>query len=423
MEQDPLGNFPRGWDTVTFGTTLATQNVVDYGYPFSIIDNASFPFGNGMLGLASDSRFLDAMVYANLTPTHSWALDYGTTGKFTPGELVVGGYNPSKADFKSFRNYTIFPDKSLACPLQITVKSVKLGNKQLNSKNFVACIEPALWSMVFPLEVQHSFNKTVLDQHKGLKFNQSTWEYFYYESKNGDFPHDEMTIEFDDGLSVTIPNNELFDAKKGFNPQGGWTFIKDQQQAALGTAAFESGVEPIVQLGGPLLSQLYLAVNYESHQFYLAPLNRTATPSSSSAALKPLGCDNFHADNSSNSNTGVIVGGAVGGVAGLALAGALVWFLLRRRRAHAGATKINPDQASQSMLSGYKAQYSGPASSTYEPAPAYRSPELDGVLKVEAAAGEVYEASGVGVAVSGEPRALEAGGREVVAVNSPVELQ
>ena len=90
---------------------------------------------------------------------------------------------------------------------------------------------------------------------------------------------------------------------------------------------------------------------------------------------------------------------------------------------HAGATKISPDQASQSMLSGYKAQYSGPASNTYEPAPAYQSPGLGGAAKVEAAAGEVYEASGVGIAVSREPRALEAGGREVVAVNSPVELQ
>jgi hypothetical protein len=180
-----------------------------------------------------------------------------------------------------------------------------------------------------------------------------------------------------------------------------------------------------VQLGGPLLSQLYLAVNYESQQFYLAPLNRTATPSSSSATLNTLGCDNFHGNHSKNSNTGAIVGGAVGGVAFLALVGALVWFLLRRRRIRAGAGKISPDQASQSMLSGYKAQYSGPASSAYEPAPAYQNPELDaGVPKVEAAAGEVYEASGVGIAVSRELRAFEAGGREVViAVNSPVELQ
>lgn len=84
-----------------------------------------------MLGLASASIFLNQTVSAGVSPSRSWAFDYGLTAKNVPGELVIGGYNPNKATFDKFTNFTIFPDKSKPCPLQVNVKGFKWGNVDL----------------------------------------------------------------------------------------------------------------------------------------------------------------------------------------------------------------------------------------------------------------------------------------------------
>jgi hypothetical protein len=197
-----------------------------------VIDDPSFPFGAGMIGLASDSRFLEIAVAAGVSPSHTWALDYGTTGSYSPGELVVGGYNSEKAKPEDFRNYTISTDPSIPCPLQVDVKSIKLGNLKLNMNSFPACIEPSMWTMILPLEVQKNFNNTVL-YGSDIEFIRTTWEYTYYRSSSGDFPKENISIELKDGLIVTIPNNEVFDAAKNISSIGGWEFIKSRFRTAL----------------------------------------------------------------------------------------------------------------------------------------------------------------------------------------------
>lgn len=85
----------------------------------------------GMLGLADASIFLNQTVSAGVSPSRSWAFDYGLTANNVPGELVIGGYNPSKATYDKFTNYTVFPDKSKPCPLQVNVKGMKWGSVDL----------------------------------------------------------------------------------------------------------------------------------------------------------------------------------------------------------------------------------------------------------------------------------------------------
>jgi len=206
------------------------ESIQIFGYPITIINNASFPFGAGMLGLASDSRFLEAAVAANITPSHTWGFDYGNIGApASDGELVIGGYNPSRVNFAKAQNFTIFADKSIPCPLQVKVKSVKFDGVSLNSKTFTACIEPAVWALVLPLEVQGGFNKTVLEKHKGMNFVNATWEYYTYNSSSNDFPKSEtMAFELDGGFSVTIPHDELWEQRKMLVPVGGWKDIKSK---------------------------------------------------------------------------------------------------------------------------------------------------------------------------------------------------
>ncbi|KAF8532338.1 aspartic peptidase domain-containing protein [Trichophaea hybrida] len=383
LSEDPLTAFPRGWDTMSFDTQQG-KSIQMFGFPITIINNASFPFGAGMLGLASDSRFLDAAVAANITPSHTWGFDYGNIGApASDGELVIGGYNPSRTNFAKAQNFTIFANKNIPCPLQVKVKSVKLDDVSLNTKTFTACIEPAVWALVLPLEVQTGFNKTVLEKHKGMNFVNATWEYFNYHSSSNDFPSSEtMTFELDSGFSVTIPSNEIFEPRKIAS-----LIHADYQQAGLGTAAFAPGTDPIVQLGGPFLSQVYLAVDYESGVFYLAPKN---IPPSNNASLKALGCDDVKPKtNDTGSNIGAIAGGVVGGIGVLALIAGGLLFLRRRR-----AQKIVAGAAVEEVY-GHKAQYE--AKSQVEWAshpPPYQTPQLPADEISEAPvrpAREVYE--------------------------------
>lgn len=179
-----------------------------------------------MLGLSSDSRFLDAAVAANITPSHSWALDYGAVGE--AGEFSVGGYQPSKAG-APFQNFSIMADPDIPCPLQVNVSSIKLGGKELTTKMFTACLEMAVWYLAMPLEVQKNFNSTVLSDNKGLKWYtdaNDVWESFVYNNTHGSgLPTESMTVVLDGGLSIEIPSEELFHPYRAFIPTGGWAYV------------------------------------------------------------------------------------------------------------------------------------------------------------------------------------------------------
>ncbi|KAI5796515.1 aspartic peptidase domain-containing protein [Geopyxis carbonaria] len=381
MGEDPLSQFPRGWDTLKLAGSGQQQDVEILGYPVSIIDNAAFPFGAGMIGVASNSRFLEAAVAAGVSPSHSWGLDYGLIDG--PGEFVLGGFNAAKAKavstYADFKQRPVSPDTDIPCPLQVKVAKISMGGKTMSTgKGFTACIEPAVWDLVLPLDVQSAFNDT-LKAGKGVDFWEATWEYFRYNS-TGNFPMEDVTVELDDGMKVVIPVSEMDQTSQLFNPKGGWNYLSDDHhQTSLGTAGFVNNTEPMPQLGAPFLSQVYLAVNYEKNTFGLAPINRKG---SSSAKLEPIGLpDSCSADSvssassassssssssGSSTSTGTIAGAAVGGVVGaLLIAGGLFMFLRRRRSqkaavAAAGAT-------TQSMEN--KAQYEGRSPSMMVPAP------------------------------------------------------
>lgn len=86
-----------------------------------------------MIGLASDSSFLEVLVEKNQSPSRSWSLDYGLNAaeNFTPGELVIGGYNRQKGSADDFEDFEVFKDKSKPCPLQVQVNKINWGTADL----------------------------------------------------------------------------------------------------------------------------------------------------------------------------------------------------------------------------------------------------------------------------------------------------
>ena len=150
----------------------------------------------------------------------------------------------------------------------------------------------------------------------------------------------------------------------------------------MGTGGYEPDVEPMVQLGGPFLSQIYVGVDYENNEFFVAPIKRDGTKST----YKKLGCDDqlpgkfVTAQDDSAATSGkkkaplaAIVGGVVGGLVAIAFA-AIGFLYVRRRRAEhtlAGGEKAGAATSYKAMYQGNPAD--GPGEAIYEvdsPAPA-----------------------------------------------------
>ncbi|KAI5778626.1 hypothetical protein EDC01DRAFT_756865 [Geopyxis carbonaria] len=348
---DPISSFPRGWDQLSFG-----DKTID-GYPLSIIDNGSFPFSVGVIGMASDSVFLKMAVETKKIPSKSFGFDFGRTDLSkgqTAGELVLGGYNDGRVkSWKDSSNRTIFKDKDKPCPLQVTVKRMSWGkdSEYLDiTEPFMACVEPSYHTTIMPLNVQKAWNETFKNtlDYKFMGWpTGATWEYLNYNKTKTslDVPADDIVIELDDGFTVNIPSGEFWKpAKKPNDIDGGWTPIPGTISTFIGNAGFGDN-EPLLHfLGGPFLSQVYLAVDYESNKFSLAHSTRPDTGNPPSE-LHQLGCDSASAATTTtapkkSTSTGTIAGAAVGGVVGLALIAAGIFLFLRRRKQQHAATAV-----------------------------------------------------------------------------------
>lgn len=269
---------------------------------------------------------------------------------------------------------------------------------------FMACVEPAYWSMIMPYKVQQNFNDTMMQGRNKTNFWRATWEYYFYNLTDP-IPDGDFTIELSNGFSVTMPRSEwIYDAVQ-INGQGYWDKIPGVYQlqlpnagverwghtklgmnklgaiqATFGTAGYAPGVTPLLPfLGAPFLSQAYLVVDYSTNPqtFSLSKTKRNNDP----PKLVKIGCNQTtiqpppspspSAAPKKKVKVAVIVGSAVGGLVVLVAAGAIILLLLRRRK------RITT--AETNVFSGSDPPKSDMASATnmgfYHP-PAYNSPGL-----------------------------------------------
>lgn len=135
-------------------------------------------------------------------------------------------------------------------------------------------------------------------------------------------------------------------------------------------------MEPLIPFfGGPFLSQVYLAVDYENMIFSLANMKGQSTGTS---GLRQLGCDDVPPAADSDpgkNNTGAIVGGSVGGVLGLlAILGAVFYFFFYRKRkaqpaTYAPAAAVEDKKDHSENVPRYTSPYQGSPYGAYPPPP------------------------------------------------------
>ncbi|KAF6239335.1 hypothetical protein HO173_002597 [Letharia columbiana] len=290
------------------------------------------------LPLGQNSSFLAAVTEANVAPSKAWGLWAGDRS-LSPidGALTIGGYDPGRVA----GNFATFPlgtwTLQQPCPLQVTVISIMYNQPNetfelLSSENMVACIEP--------FQDRFTFTPDVVNKVANVTSYDSSYRGLTYPVAQA--PDGNMTITLENNYTTVISNSKFVALERGSDQFGHFQITNSsvvETEIVYNAQSDPSTVQPI--LGGIFLTFNYLVVDYESDHFQLAPAVQgnqhtgsqavkaicTPTPTSnpSSSSSPPLSSWN------KSRKTGIIVGGTVGGVAGLAIMGVLV-LLFRRHR-------------------------------------------------------------------------------------------
>jgi hypothetical protein len=105
----------------------------------------------GLLGLGTESLFLDQVVAKNYAPSRSWSLDVGSQSAARPrdGELVIGGYNKRRKDGDFVWQNVSDMSGDGPCPLRTSIKEMNIVMEDGSEKPLLSssgtvevCIEP-----------------------------------------------------------------------------------------------------------------------------------------------------------------------------------------------------------------------------------------------------------------------------------------
>jgi len=163
----------------------------------------------------------------------------------------------------------------------------------------------------------------------------------------------DMTIRFQTGLSIRIPNNQIVAPHTGVNMTTGFIDVNPASPDLTIDSLQDVEATKMAHLGWGFLSSAYVHVNQDAGQFYLWAANPTADQDL--VAVDATGNDvtSFCAANSpattsapptsaSPTSTATIAGAVAGSVVGVAAVGGLACWLFKRRRSAAAAKNGGP---------------------------------------------------------------------------------
>ncbi|KAL8818920.1 MAG: hypothetical protein Q9223_002537 [Gallowayella weberi] len=153
-------------------------------------------------------------------------------------------------------------------------------------------------------------------------------------------PNGTLQIKLDNGYSTTIPNDHLFNLKRGSDENGHYVVTNSSiVEAGIINNADDVDADAQLIFGGLFLTFNYLVVDYDNNHFQMAPavqgtdgsnanIITVCTPTPTPASPSPENMSEAKA----SSKAAAIGGGTAGGIAGLAVVAGICYFLHRRRR-------------------------------------------------------------------------------------------
>ncbi|KKZ61597.1 hypothetical protein EMCG_00580 [[Emmonsia] crescens] len=197
-----------------------------------------------------------------------------------------------------------------------------------SSSTLNACIRPDFPPISLPGPIFNNFKGSLPGKYLGPAngiYNDSIVH------GNEDMFRGNLTFTLDSGLSIIVPNHQLVLPNVVINRNGSQVFANDSRTIPVRNAGRYG-----VSLGQAFLSSAYIHVNNDLKKFSIWQANPTKETDLVGVAEGSCDADpstDSPSDNSSNKVSGVaIVSVVIGVVAGLALIGLAVWFLIWRKR-------------------------------------------------------------------------------------------
>ncbi|KAK2813803.1 hypothetical protein FQN50_000204 [Emmonsiellopsis sp. PD_5] len=326
------GNSPWGNDTVELKPNVAVPDLPIYSPKVGAIREAS-------LGLGRASSFLDLLVAQGKIASRTWSLFWGWQGleasQQMEGNLVLGGYDKAKTKGGNFTG--AFGDNTeCATSLSIDIKRIHietwLGTKtdvfNTRGRTLNACIRPDYKLIALPPDLWEKFNASLPGEYLGGS-NGIYANGIAVPAK--DIFKGNLTFTLASGLTITIPNHQLVLPNVEINEKGDQEIVDDTRVIPV----HNSGDYPIPTLGQIFLSAAYLYVNNDRKEFTLWQANPTKDTDIVAIGRDNDACGIDQVEGSSMSK-GALAGIVVGVVAGVALIGLVIFYLVRRKQVQNG---------------------------------------------------------------------------------------
>jgi hypothetical protein len=385
---DGAATVVQGYDVANF----TDSGAVVPDYPIEVwADHDSLNLS--ALALGPKSSTLQRFVDHRQAPTKSFSIDFGSRSELYPrdGQVVFGGVNEARYNSSQRAEFPMWgAAASVNCPLQVLISDVWVTNANGSHSLFEdpdakvsACIDTVQNAFTFTNSMLARFQS--IGKHidsDGSTYNQQA------------FPADRepllgsLTIKLANGYTTVIPHYELITHERGTDAQGKYAVTNNTRiMSAVAGGASDLGAN-IPILGGVFLAQNYLHVDYDAGKFWLAPQVANGTlpdriVSTCNSTLNPP-----NNGTTGDSGLGVKVGVPIAIIAVVLVAGA-IWFFLRKRKQNAlgnttraiGAANIesNPDSKSSMMhFGGFQSRRPSELQAEYHQRPGTQGTELHG---------------------------------------------
>ena len=342
-----------GYDTAQFYSLPEVR-----GFPFEIWSDLQSDNKSG-LALGPNSSFIDTLLSNSLVPSSAFGLFFGSRSqtKGVDGDLIIGGVDRARlaGPWSNFATQAHYIDAQ--CPLQVLVKDIRLNNDR-GSFSLFADSDATVIACIDPLQNQFTLTETMynifasLTEHAndpGIEGGSDFTEQTYPLSAAPLLGN--ITVELSNGYTTHVPSYEFVSQERGTDLEGKYAVVNESRlmvaAGTTGTSTLDGVQIPI--LGGVYLSQNYLMVDYDSGIFRLAPAVLGEMPDQAHDIVQL--CGGIEVDQSSsssstgkgsNSHAGAIAGGVIGGVAILAIAAVMIWYLKKKKKKQKREPALQP---------------------------------------------------------------------------------